>query len=96
MSEGGGLGARWSADGRRIFYRNADTTKVANVSTEPTFEVLSHETLFTGPFSGIDPHPDGTRVVAIKRITAGQSADRRLYFVVNWMDGVRVRLGAGS
>jgi len=37
VSEGAGLGARWSADGRRIFYRNADTTKVANVRTEPTF-----------------------------------------------------------
>ncbi len=97
VSEGGGLGARWSADGGRIFYRTGDTTKVANVRTEPTFEVLSHETLFVGPYSGVDPHPDGTHVVAIKRVgAAGETAvDRRLYFVVNWLDGIEELLGAG-
>ena len=66
VSEGDGIGARWLADGRRIFYRNRDTTKVAHVRTEPTFEVVSHETLFSGPYTGIDPHPDGTHIVAIK------------------------------
>ncbi len=96
VSEGGGIGARWSADGRRIFYRHGDTVKVANVQTQPTFEVVSHETLFNGPYSGIDPHPDGTHVVAIKRAEAaqGRAADRHLYFVVNWLDGVRTRLSA--
>jgi len=95
VSEGYGIGARWSADGRRIFYRNGDTTKVTNVRTEPTFEVISHESLFSGPYRGIDPHPDGTRVVAIKRIGAAEqtAADRRLYFVVNWLNGVRELLG---
>jgi serine/threonine-protein kinase len=97
VSEGSGLGARWSADGRRIFYRNGDTTKVANVRTEPTFAVVSHESLFTGPYRGVDPHPNGTHVVAIKRIGAGggPAADRRLYFVVNWLDGVEALLGVG-
>lgn len=95
VSEGGGIGARWSADGGRIFYRNGDTTKVANVRTEPTFEVLSHETLFSGPYSGIDPHPDGTHIVAIKRGGTAQdrAPDRHLYFVVNWLEGLKSRLG---
>lgn len=95
VSEGGGLGARWSADGRRIFYRNGDTIKAANVRTEPTFEVVSNEALFTGPYGGVDPHPDGTSVVVIKRNGAGvgRTGDRHLYFVVNWLDGVRARLG---
>jgi len=97
VSEGDGIGARWSADGSRIFYRNGDTTKVTNVRTEPTFEVLSHETLFSGPYRGIDPHPDGTHIVAIKRVgsMAESGADRHLYFVVNWLDGVKARLGVG-
>ncbi len=97
VSEGEGIGARWSADGRRIFYRNRDTTKVAHVRTEPTFEVVSHETLFSGPYSGIDPHPDGTHIVAIRRggATEAPIEDRHLYFVVNWLDGVKARLGVG-
>ncbi len=95
VSEGGGIGARWSADGKRIFYRNGDTTKVANVRTDPTFAVVSHETLFSGPYSGIDPHPDGTHVVAIKRsgTAENRATDRHLYFVVNWLDDVKARLG---
>ena len=94
VSEGDGIGARWV--GSRIFYRNGDTTKVTNVRTEPTFEVLSHETLFPGPYSGIDPHPDGTKIVAIKRVgsMAESGADQHLYWVVNWLDGVRTRLSA--
>ena len=97
VSEGEGIGARWSADGRRIFYRNRDTTKVANVRTEPTFEVVSHETLFSGPYSGIDPHPDGTHIVAIRRggATEVDPLNRQLYWVVNWLDGVKARLGVG-
>jgi serine/threonine-protein kinase len=96
VSEGGGIGARWSADGGRIYYRNADTTKVANVRTEPAFAVLSHESLFVGPYSGLDPHPEGTHLVAIKRVgAAGEAgADRRLYFVVNWLAGVEELLGS--
>jgi Tol biopolymer transport system component len=96
VSEGGGIGARWAADGGRIFYRSGDTVKVAHVRTAPDFAVVSHETLFTGPYEGIDPHPDGTRVVAIKRLQARESAqDRRLFWVVNWLDDVRERLEGG-
>jgi eukaryotic-like serine/threonine-protein kinase len=97
VSEGGGIGARWSADGHRIFYRNGDTTKVTNVRTDPTFEILTRETLFTGPYSGIDPNPDGTGVVAIRRAGAerGRDGGRHLYFVVNWVNGVEARLGTG-
>ncbi len=96
VSTGGGLGARWSTDGRRIFYRSGDTTKVANVRTAPSFEVLSDEALFNGPYTGIDPHPDGTQLVAIKRIDEnGSAVDDHLYFVVNWLDGVLARLGVG-
>jgi Tol biopolymer transport system component len=97
VSEGGGLGARWSADGRRIFYRSGDTTKATTVQTDPTFEVLSHESFFAGPYGGVDPHPDGVRVVAIKRVGAASAsaADRRLYFVVNWLDGIEALVGAG-
>ena len=67
-----------------------------NVRTEPTFQVLSRETLFAGPYSGIDPHPDGTHIVAIKRGGAdeGRVQDRHLYFVVNWLEGVKARLGS--
>ncbi len=95
VSEGDGIGPRWS--GSRIFYRNGDTTKVTNVRTEPTFEVLSHETLFSGPYSGIDPHPNGTYIVAIKRVgsMAESGADQHLYWVVNWLDGVKAALGVG-
>jgi hypothetical protein len=96
ISEGGGIGARWSADGRRILYRSGDTTKVTRVRTAPTFEIVSHESLFVGPYRGVDLHPDGTRVVAIKRVGAGgePAADRRLYFAVNWLEGVEALLGA--
>lgn len=93
VSEGDGIGARWAADGERIFYRNADTVKVVRIRTDPEFAVVSHEVLFTGPYSGIDPHPEGNHVVAIKRLRTPESAeDRRLLWAVNWLDGVRARL----
>ncbi len=92
ISEGWGIGARWHQDG--IFYRNGDSVKVARVRTDPRLEVTAHETLFVGPYSGIDPHPDGTRVVAIKRAQPeGADSGRRLLFVVNWLEGVLEALG---
>ncbi|MEJ2206877.1 MAG: protein kinase [Gemmatimonadota bacterium] len=96
LSEGEGVGGRWAADGERIFYRSGDTVKVAHVRTEPDFAVVRHEVLFTGRYNGIEPHPDGTRLLAIKRLSGPDSAqDRRLLWGVNLLDSLLAPLEGG-
>jgi eukaryotic-like serine/threonine-protein kinase len=95
-----GVGGRWADGGRKLFFRNGDTVKVATVRSDNDFEVLSIEDVVVGPYRGIEPHPDGQSFIAIKRpppdstlVIADES--RRLDYVVNWAEELRARLGGG-
>src|SRR5260221_11267441 len=46
VSLDGGSEARWSREGRELFYRNGDRMMVATVQTRPTFTVLKRPELF--------------------------------------------------
>ena len=53
VSNGGGHYPRWSADGRRLFYRNDTGIMVANVVLESeSFRSDRPQQLFTGPYRG--------------------------------------------
>jgi dipeptidyl aminopeptidase/acylaminoacyl peptidase len=53
VSDGGGALARWSADGRELFYRTEDGIVAVSVDGRgTTFEVGTPRTLFTGSFLG--------------------------------------------
>ncbi|HUF90327.1 MAG TPA: protein kinase [Gemmatimonadota bacterium] len=97
VSPDGGIGPRWAAGGTRLFYRKGDSVKVATVRADSAFEVLRVEDIVAGPYRGVEPHPDGTSFLAMKRPTVDpedilRGDDRRLVFVVNWIREMRARL----
>ncbi len=47
ISDAGGVEPVWSRDGRRIYYRRGTRMMVADVTSSPTFAVLSRKSLFT-------------------------------------------------
>lgn len=97
VSTGGGLTARWSADGREIFFENQDRQLVA-VPVHPgaTFSVGEPRVLFsTSPFSRapwvtFDVHPDGQRFIMARRLQASAAGDR-LVVVENFFEDLKRR-----
>jgi serine/threonine-protein kinase len=110
VSDGGGALARWSADGRELFYRTDDGIMAVEVDGRgTTFEVGTPSPLFTGSFLGgingiavggfIFPDytvsGDGERFVMF----AGQDETSRptsVRMVTNWFDELRRLTAAGS
>jgi len=84
VSSGGGTHARWSPDGREIFFRRGDTMMSAAVQTQPPFASDTPHVLFTGHYqhSGIDYETDGRRFLMIK--AADQKGPTSLQVVLNW------------
>ena len=98
VSTSGGIGARWAADGKRLYYRNADTVWVVSVRAEDDFEILSQEVQYVGLNIGLDPHPDGEHFVVAKPVVPDEEQSSsleplRLFMVVNWLAELEQRLG---
>ena len=57
VSTGGGVKPVWAHSGRELFYvdRNTNTMVVAEVQTDPTFQVVRRETLFMLPEGSLRP-----------------------------------------
>jgi len=51
ISTGGGLGPRWSTDGRELFYRNDTRQMAVAVQTSPRFAPGAARVLFDGAFN---------------------------------------------
>jgi serine/threonine-protein kinase len=102
VSLSGGIGARWSRDGRSIMYRDGDTVMLAEVRTDTTFEVISRRALFVGPYRGHDLHPEGDRLLAYRvaqeneATQTGTDGSARVFVVVNWLEELRARLSPTS
>ena len=97
VSTSGGIGARWAADGNRLFYRNADTVLVVNVRADERFEVLSQKVQYVGLNIGLSPHPDGRHFVVVKLVVPDEAQTDslqplRLFMVVNWLAELERRL----
>ena len=95
VSAGGGFDPMWAPDGRELFFTGAGEFMVARVETEPTFDPMTPEPVFSvDEFSGTagggrehDITPDGERFLML-RSQGGQGqvagVDRDLIFVQNW------------
>ena len=110
VSDGGGALARWSADGRELFYRTDDGIMAVEIDGRgETFEVGTPRKLFEGPFLGgtngisiggyIFPDytvsADGSRFVMFAgREETGRATSVRL--VTNWFEELRRLTAAGS
>ncbi|MBI3791536.1 MAG: serine/threonine-protein kinase [Gemmatimonadetes bacterium] len=83
-----GQQARWSGDGRTIYYETADFTQVraTHVTPGPTFTVGATETLLTRPTLGVawDVDKKTGRMVLTEPVTA---AGVRLVVMQQWLDG---------
>jgi len=92
VSDGGAWSARWSPDGRELFYLSADGyVMAASIHEAPSLEIGVPERLFSmqgrWPWRDFDVSPEGKRFLAIvpQIIGNGQS----LTAVLNWPAQVR-------
>jgi len=84
ISSGGGTHARWSPDGKEIFFRRGDTMLSAAVQTQPHFVSDTPRVLFTGHYlhTGTDYETDGRRFLMLK--AADQKGPTSMQVVLNW------------
>jgi serine/threonine-protein kinase len=88
VSTKGGTQPIWSPDGKEIFYRNADSMMVVDVTTAPDVKLSTPRVLFEQRYAygagvtiaNYDVTPDGQHFIMVKdEITGG-----RLNVVLNW------------
>jgi len=94
VSVRGGSEPVWSRDGRRIFYRTEGEFRVAEVSSVPTFHVVSRSDFMAdtfmpslAPHANYDVTPDGKKLLVLK------GEPPQLMVVHGWEAEVRARLG---
>jgi serine/threonine-protein kinase len=97
ISTDGGTYARWSRDGRELYFRTDRGLMVVSVETEgATFRADKPEQLFEGPFARIsfaidyDVGPDGQRFVMLKSHEAEDiGTHTHVTMVTNWFEELR-------
>jgi serine/threonine-protein kinase len=95
ISVDGGNEARWSRDGRELFYRSGPRLFAVRVDTSNGFTAGKPTVLFERQYvSDYDVAPDG-RFLMIKR-GDDEQAQPRLHVVVNWVDELVRRVPTGK
>ena len=99
ISTGGSSSARWSADGKELFYLQDKTMMAVAVSAEgSSFSADKPRKLFEvqsalNVFRGFDIAPDGQRFVMVKSAEEEKDADRsHLTFVFNWFEELKAKV----
>jgi len=100
ISSGGGTEPLWSADGRELFYRNADAMIAVPVQSTPTFSVGPPRVLFEralkrGVYSSLsyDVTADGREFLMIDRQV--ELVPNQLHVVLDWDEELRRRVPVG-
>ena len=105
ISSGGGGEPLFSPNGNEIFYRSASRMMVADVQTEPRFQVLDRRELFEGPYVTsparrnfeYDPETDRFLMLSpIGDVSQGGQATPRIYVVLNWFEELERRVPTGG
>ena len=90
ISNGGGQRARWSGDGRTIYYQSADLSSIRAVRVTPgaSFVVGTNETIMRVPQMGGAWDVDRTtgRIVVTEPVVA---AGARIVVMQHWLDEFR-------
>jgi Tol biopolymer transport system component/DNA-binding winged helix-turn-helix (wHTH) protein len=100
VSVGGGEEARWSRDGRQLFYRQGDRMMAVEVPTKSTFKARSPRLLFVGRYArsdfwtNYDVAADGQRLVMLKDDDEAR-ANQLLRVVLNWADELKSHTRTG-
>jgi Tol biopolymer transport system component/tRNA A-37 threonylcarbamoyl transferase component Bud32 len=91
ISTDGGSEPRWSAQGREIFFRNADQMLVAPVEPGPTLRAGTPRVLFEERFLAYiwnvsyDVAADGERLLMVQTLDESAAPDR-VHLVLNWFE----------
>ena len=97
ISVDGGVSARWSGDGRELFYRIGDKMMVVDVETAPRFRASPPRMLFEKAYANSwDVDVNGKRFLMIKQPAAQRTDNDRVSVVLNWHDELRRRVPATS
>ena len=91
VSAGGGVRARWSADGRTIYYQSADETAIRSTKVTPgtTFGVGATETVLQGKTT-LSPAWDLDRATGRIVVTeTALDASMRIVVMQHWLDAFR-------
>jgi serine/threonine-protein kinase len=93
-----GRQARWSRDGREVFYRSHDRMMRVPIRTTPELIVGKPEMLFAGLYLGsldgppnYDVSPDGQRFLMVKRGDEEQSS-WPIHIVLDWLEELKRRV----
>ena len=94
VSTQGGVEPIWAPDGRRLYYRNANSMMVVSVETGDGITVSKPTVLFEGRYDrgvagnlSYDLAPEGDRFLMIQPLGSRTTASFRV--VLNWFDDVR-------
>jgi hypothetical protein len=92
ISTEGGFDAKWSPDGKEIYYRDGSKVMATAVTTEPTFSVGKTRMVFTGPYSNrrhsYDISPDGKNFFVIK-LSEDITEITELVVILNWVEELK-------
>ena len=97
ISLAGGGGARWSLDGRSLYYRTGALMIAARLQYTPHFLVARRDTLLRensgppGPFAPYDVSPVDGRLLVVGRGIPAQAV-----VVLNWLDELRERMALAA
>jgi len=89
VSGNGGVRARWSRDGKELFYLEDNTLMAASVSTKPTFSLGSVARLFEAASPYYDVELDGQAFILLERV--GAAPNPIIQIVQNWYEEFRER-----
>jgi serine/threonine-protein kinase len=104
VSTTGGVQPEWSPNGKQLFYKNVEATKISVVSyttSGDTFHAGTPQTLPGQLPSAINSwnfslHPDGKRFAVLKAPDTGASNTARVNIVLNWMEELKQKAPAGT
>jgi eukaryotic-like serine/threonine-protein kinase len=105
VSHDGGAAARWSNDGRKIFYVDARGRVIAaDVRTSPTFAVLRTQVLFAGTPAGAMAYafaqsyavaPDDRHFVTLMPLAGAVYSGGQVIEIDHWRPGTSLNQGNG-
>ena len=99
VSQDGGTEPAWSADGRRLYFRDGRRMLAAEVGLSPAITITGRRVLFTDAFDGDMPMPhrnydiarDGRHFVML---AATPGKEPQTIVVLNWLSDFRARVAA--
>jgi hypothetical protein len=96
ISAGGGIAAKWSRNGREMFYRSGDKMMTVDIQTIPTFRAGTPKVLSRGKYSEYYEVSADGRFLMVRPPAAQPGRTDQITVVVNWFGELRRRVPGGN